>query len=231
MVMAEGRFHQSMDQKPSAMAEFARFLGYLIVPVLLLAGAMVGGFLDRAEPVSLLGALPLPRPVFEPGSWFTMGHVWVFGLFLIVNLTGRRHGAAVAFSALVLAGLGAALVWAYATYGDAHVLLPAEVIAALTDRTMVLAVALSVGIGLILNIVVFDLVRGRPWWKAPLLAPLFGGAAYAALFHLLASSLGGSYMERLVPHLIVVVLATLLMLVVYHALRSFIRPRAGYGGA
>lgn len=232
MVMAEGRFHESMDQKPSVMAEFMRFLGYLMLPTVLLVAAAVAGFLDRSTPVSLFGSLSFTGLRFDPGPWFSMGHVWVFALFMVVNLTGRRHGASVAFAAVAAAGALLALVWAYAAYGDAHIVMPADMIAALTNQTMVLAVALSVMVGLLVNIVVFDLVRGRPWWKAPLLAPLFGGAAMVALFHGLAGdALAGTYADKVVSHFVIVVLATLLMLVVYHALRSIIQPRSGYGGA
>ena len=232
MVMAEGRFHQSMDQKPSAMAEFLRFLGYLMMPTVLLLAAAVAGFLDRETPVSLLGSFSLVGLHFEPGSWFTLGHMWVFALFMIVNLTGRRYGASVASGSVALTGALLALAWGYAVFGDAHVIVPADMIAALSNQTMVLAVALSVAVGLLVNIVVFDLVRGRPWWKAPLLAPLFGGTAMVALFHALAGGmLAGSYADRVIPHLMVVVLATLAMLAAYHALRSVIQPRSGYGGA
>ncbi|MGD1932930.1 MAG: hypothetical protein ACFB0Z_00215 [Candidatus Phaeomarinobacter sp.] len=203
-----------------------------MIPTTLLLAAVVAGFLDRETPVSLLGSLSVTGLQFDPGNWFTLGHVWVFALFMIVNLTGRRHGASVATASVALAGALLGLVWGYAVFGDAHVVMPADMIVALGNQTMVLAVTLSVALGLLLNIVVFDLVRGRPWWKAPLLAPLFGGAAMVALFHALADSvLTGSYADRLVSHLAVVALATLLMVVVYHALRSVIQPRSGYGGA
>lgn len=232
MVMAEGRFHQSMDQKPSAMAEFARFLGSLMIPTVLLLAAAVAGFLDRDAPVSLVGSLSFTGLQFDPGNWFTLGHVWIFALFMVVNLTGRRHGASVTIASILAAAVILALIWAYAVFGDAHVVMPADMIAALGDQTIVLAVALSVSAGLLVNTVVFDLVRGRPWWKAPLLAPLFGGAVMVALFHALADSvLAGSFSDRAVAHFAIVVFATLFMLAVYHALRSIIRPRSGYGGA
>ncbi len=232
MVMAEGRFHQSMDQKPSAMAEFARFLGSLMIPTVLLLAAAVAGFLDRDTPVSLIGSLEAIGLQFDPGSWFTLGHLWVFSLFLLVNLIGRRHGASVTFASILAAACILAGVWAYAVLGDAHVVMPADMIAALSERTMVLAVALSVSVGLLVNTIVFDLVRGRPWWKAPLLAPLFGGAVMVVLFHALAGgALAGDFSDRAAAHFGIVVFATLFMLVVYHALRAIIQPRSGYGGA
>lgn len=232
MVLADSRFHQSMEQKPSVMADILRFLGQLLAPSVLLMAAMVMAFMARGDAVPLLGILSFNGMSPDAGSWFTMGHVWIFALFMLVNLSGRRDGAAVATGSLVVAAVGAAGVWAYATYGAAHVVLSADAIAALGNQTMVLAVALSVIVGLLVDIVVFDLVRGRPWWKAPLMAPLFGGAAFVVLFHALAgNALAGAYMDRVTTHMVLVVAATLLMVLVYHLLRSVIRPRAGYGGA
>lgn len=232
MVMADSRFHQSVEKKPSVLADIARFVGHLIVPTVLLVAACVAAFLDRETPVSLLGALSVVGLRVDAGTWFTMGHVWIFALFLVVNLTSRRHGAGVVFGAVFAAAALLGSVSAYACYGDAHVVLPADVIAALSNQTMILAVALSVITGLLVAVVLFDLVRGRPWWKAPLLAPLVGGGVFAALFHALAgTALEGAYGDRLATHMGIVVMATLLMLVIYHALRSIIRPAAGYGGA
>lgn len=232
MVMADSRFHQSMDHKPSVLAGALRFLGQLIVPALLLVAVAAFAFLDRGAPVSLIGATQVTGLSIDPGAWFTMAHVWVFALFLIVNLTGRRYGLPVAIGSLVLATGLIGGVWAYATYGDAHAVLPPQVLAAMSDPGLCLAVALSIVTGLLIDVVVFDLVRGRPWWKAPLLAPLFGGIAYAALFHGLAhDSLGGSFSDRFVTHLALVAFATLVMLVIYHVMRRMVPPAAGYGGA
>ena len=232
MVMADSRFHQSMDHKPSILAAVFRFLGQLVLPGLAFLVVAVLAFLDRDAPVSLIGAARVTGVDLTPGGWFTMAHVWILALFLVANLTGRRYGLPVTLGSLALATGLIAGFWAYATYGEAHVILPAPVLAAVSDTSLCIAVVLSVLTGLLINVVVFDLVRGRPWWKAPLLAPLFGGIAFAALFHGLANdTLGGDFGERFVAHLGIVAFATLVMLVIYHALRGMIPPAAGYGGA
>ncbi len=232
MVMAEGRIRHPMDERESRMSGVGRYLGRILVPGLALFAAAAAGFVSRGDEVPLFGALGVAGVQFDPGAWFTMGHIWILALFLILNLTGRRYGAGVAFGALMLAAAGCAGIWAYATFGAAQVIMPEAMIAALGDDRMVLAVSLSVLIGLLVDNVVFDLVRGRPWWKAPLLAPLFGGAVYVMLFHGLAGPLlGETWSERVVVHMGVFAVAVLLMVLVYHLLRPVIRPLPGYGGA
>lgn len=232
MVMADGRFHSHAERRDSRMAAAGRALSRMIAPGLVLLAVAAAGVAARGEPVSLFGAFAFAGLAFDPGAWFTLAQVWVFALFLAVNLIGRRYGAGVTTGAATLAFAVAGGIWAWAAFGSAHVILSAELIAALTAQPVVMAVFLSLGAGLLIAIVVFDLVRGRPWWKAPLLAPLLGGAAYVALFHALAAPVvDGTYGERVVTHMTIFAAAVLAMLVIYHVLRPAIRPLPGYGGA
>lgn len=246
MVMAEGRFHGSGGTGPGispghgagggvrggAVSGVLRGFGRAVLPALALLAAAAAGFAARNEPLSLFNLLSMAGLDVAARSWFTMGQVWVLVLFLIVNLTGRRFGAGVTAGAVALAFAIAGGVWAYAAYGAAHVVMPEPVIRALTAQPMVLALFVSLGAGLLIDIVIFDLVRGRPWWKAPLVAPFIGAAAYALLFHALAGPvLTGGYLDRVSAHLALLVPATLLMLLIYHLFRPVIRPLPGYGGA
>lgn len=232
MVMADGRFHPQADRREGRMAAAGRAVSRMIVPGLGLLAVAGAAFAWRGEPVSAFGALGFAGLAFDPGAWFTMAQVWVFGLFLGVTLIGRRYGAGTATGAAAFAFALCGAVWAYAAYGAAHTVLPPDTIAALTAQPMALAVAIGLAAGLLIAIVVFDLVRGRPWWKAPLFGPLLGGAAYAALFHALAAPvLDGGYGERVMTHMAIFAAAVLVMLVIYHVLRPVIRPLPGYGGA
>lgn len=237
MVMVDGRLDEAQYTRPQEqtagiMAGFLRFLRQIMVPTLVLCGLAVMAFVERSQPVSLLGVLSFSDASVDPGPWFTMGHIWLLAMFGIVNLTSRRYGAGAATGSVILTAAVLGGVWAYAAYGAAHVVLSEEMIGALVVQPMAYAMALSLVTGLLVAVVVFDLVRGRPWWKAPLLAPLIGGAVFVGLFHTLGdTALTGTFVERAVVHFAVVTFATLVMLVIYHMLRSLIPPAPGYGGA
>ena len=110
------------------------------------------------------------------GDWLTWGAFTYPLAFLVTDLTTRRHGAAA----------GRKVVFAGFLIGVA-----CSFVAAGLDATT-LRIALGSGIAFLtaqlLDVAVFERLRGGAWWRAPLVSSLIGSTVDTALFFTIAFS-------------------------------------------
>ncbi len=103
------------------------------------------------------------------GDWLTWGAFTYPVCFLVTDLTNRMHGAATA-RRVVYVGFAAAVVLS--------VLLATPRIAVASGLAFLAAQLLDVS--------VFDRMRRRAWWQAPLVSSMLGSAVDTALFFSIA---------------------------------------------
>ncbi len=111
---------------------------------------------------------------FQFGNWLTWGAFTYPFAFLVTDVMNRVHGAAAA-RRVVVAGFLVGLV--------------CSMIAAGMDRTT-LRITLGSGLAFLtaqlLDVAIFDWLRHKTWWKAPLISTLFGSAVDTLLFFSIA---------------------------------------------
>jgi uncharacterized PurR-regulated membrane protein YhhQ (DUF165 family) len=115
------------------------------------------------------------------GQWLTWGaFVYPFA-FLVTDLANRLHGPAVA-RRLVLAGfatgIACSLVGTQVTGPDGP----------LVTLRIALASGTAFLVAQLLDVAVFDRLRHRVWWQAPLASTLIGASVDTALFFSIAFS-------------------------------------------
>ncbi|MBF5078873.1 VUT family protein [Paracoccus sp. NBH48] len=107
---------------------------------------------------------------FTVATWLTWGAFTYPLAFLVTDVMNRVHGAAAA-RRVVLAGFVTGVVW--------------SLIAAGMDATT-LRIAIASGAAFLaaqmVDVQVFDTLRGGPWWRAPLVSTLLGSALDTVLF-------------------------------------------------
>ncbi|WP_421860259.1 hypothetical protein [Parvibaculum sp.] len=214
--------------RPGAVSRFVTAIVRLILPVLALCGALVLCFYLRDIPVPELDRLREVDPLLDPSSWLNWGFLVLPLVFFVLNLTSRRYGAALTLTASLLAWLllAGGIFWAVRE----------GFIAGFEQEIAPYALAASfvgaMAVGQLVNILLFDRLRGIPWWKAPFLAAFAGGAAFAIVFNTRPAmvwdeELGGRLAVEAAIHFtwaLVQLLPTLM-------LRRTIRPLPGFGGA
>ena len=125
---------------------------------------------------------------FRLGDWLTWGALTYPFAFLVTDLANRLHGAAAARK-VVLAGFVAGLVCSVI-----GTLIQGEFGPLVTWR-----IALGSGIAFLtaqlLDVAIFDRLRQRTWWKAPLVSSLIGSAVDTALFFSIAFSAAFVWLE------------------------------------
>ena len=196
---------------PNGLVRGVRAVVRMIVPVVALLGVLVLADFESNQAVTLFdGLFPANQPQLQPGYWLTNGHFFVALMFLVLNLTNRRYGAAYATAqvALVWLILGG-LVYYYFAYSDqpftTRPLPPVR-----TSAAFVVALLTAQ----FLSISIFDWTRGRPWWRAPLYATLWGSAAFCSVFYPAAKyGIGVPWINQMVTHFGLMVLMSFLMLI------------------
>ena len=125
---------------------------------------------------------------FLLGPWLTWGAFTYPFAFLVTDVMNRVHGAAVARKVVFagfLTGVACSLVGTQIV-GDAGPL-------------VTLRIALGSGIAFLtaqlLDVAIFDRLRGGRWWRAPLVSTVIGSAADTALFFGIAFSAGLAFFE------------------------------------
>ena len=103
------------------------------------------------------------------GDWLTWGAFTYPVCFLVTDLTNRMHGAATARQ-VVYVGFAAAVVLS---------------IVLATPRIAV-ASGLAFLVAQLLDVSIFDRMRRRIWWQAPLVSSMLGSAVDTALFFSIA---------------------------------------------
>lgn len=214
--------------RPGPVSRFLTALIRLILPVVALCAAFLLSFYLRDEPVPELGFLRDADPLLDPSGWLNWGFLVLPLVFVVLNLSSRRYGAALTLTAALIAWLvlGAGIYWAIeeGLIGDFEQEIAPYALAASFTGAM--------AVGQLVNILLFDWLRGIPWWKAPFLAAFFGGVAFAVLFNtrpamVWDAELGG----RLAVEAGIQFIWAFGQLLPTQMLRRTVRPLPGFGGA
>jgi len=201
------------------IADAARAVLRIVVPVLGLTAAQAALFLYMATPVPYLSG--------TAEHWMMISTLLLPVPFLAIHLTNRRYGPAYAFAQVVVAFAVLAAITLFA--GDImHRMLPA---AALPDVREAVAFVVAFVLSGFLSIVAFDGSRGPRWWTAPLVGSIIGALSFTPVFF------PAAYIGTSLPwfdHMLVVtgVLCggAIAMLVPYWLLRRVVQPLPGFGG-
>lgn len=214
--------------RPGAVSRFITALVRLIVPVIALVAVFALAFSLRDEPVPELAFLADIDPVLDTSGWMNWGYLLLPLLFFVLNLTSRRYGAALTLSASLVAWLliGGGIGWLL------HSGAVADFEASFASYTLAGSFLGALAFAQLVNILLFDWLRGIPWWKAPFFAALVGGLAFSIVFntrpaHVWDMELGGRLAVEAGLHFS----WALAQLLPTYLLRSAIRPLPGFGGA
>ncbi|EKE44191.1 hypothetical protein OCGS_1707 [Oceaniovalibus guishaninsula JLT2003] len=118
---------------------------------------------------------------FLYGQWLTWGAFTYPLAFLVTDLTNRLHGPAAA-RRVVMAGFGAGLVCSVI---GTQIIGPEGPL--VTGRIALASATAFLGAQM-LDVTLFDRLRGGRWWRAPLVSSLVGSALDTALFFSIAFS-------------------------------------------
>lgn len=215
-------------RRPGFFVRFVTALVRLILPVLALTGTFALVYYLRDVPVPELAALGEIDPVLDPSDWMNWGYLVLPLVFFVLNLTSRRYGAALTLTASLVAWLliAGGIVW----------LINAQVVedfeAAFASYSLAGSFLGAIAFAQLVNILLFDWLRGIPWWKAPFWAALLGGLAFSIVFntrpaHVWDMAMGGRLIVEAGLHFS----WALVQLLPTYLLRSTVRPLPGFGGA
>ncbi|MBX3445150.1 MAG: VUT family protein [Parvibaculaceae bacterium] len=214
--------------RPGVFSRFVTAVIRLIFPVVALVASLALAFSLRDEPVPELAFLADIDPLLDTSDWMNWGYIVLPLVFFVLNLTSRRYGAALALTASLLAWLliGGGIVWLL------HAGLIEDFEASFAPYALAGSFLGAIAFAQLVNILLFDWLRGIPWWKAPFLAALFGGLAFSVVFntrpaHVWDMELGGRLAVEAALHLS----WALAQLLPTYLLRSAVRPLPGFGGA
>ncbi len=115
------------------------------------------------------------------GQWLTWGAFTYPFAFLVTDLTNRLQGSAAA-RRVVLAGFAVGVVCS---------LIGTQIMGEfgpLVTLRVAIASALAFLCAQLLDVAVFDRLRGSAWWRAPLISTLLGASVDTALFFSIAFS-------------------------------------------
>lgn len=214
--------------RPGAVTRFLTAVVRLILPTLALCGTFLLSFHLRDVPVPELTRLREIDPLLDPSDWLNWGFLVLPLVFFVLNLSSRRYGAALTLTAALLAWLFLAggIFWA----------IREGLIGSFEQEIAPYAIAASftgaMAVGQLVNILLFDWLRGIPWWKAPFFAAFAGGTVFAIVFNTRPAmvwndELGG----RLAVEAAIQFTWALAQLLPTLMLRRTIRPLPGFGGA
>lgn len=214
--------------RPGFFSRLITALVRLIVPTIALCAAFAAAFLLRDLPVAEARYLAAIDPRLDATEWLTWGHVALPAVFFVLNLTSRRYGPALTLTVAFVTwfALGGLIGWAVyegiiANFEEEFAAYP---VAASFVGAMVVAQ--------LVNALVFDWVRGIPWWKAPFLAALAGGIVFSIVFNMQPTATWENELAaRLLVEAGLYLSWALLQLLPTSMLRRTIRPLSGFGGA
>lgn len=213
--------------RPGFFARLVTMMVRLIVPVIALGAALLVAYLLREMPVAEVRHLAALDARLDASAWLTWGLLVLPSVFFILNLTSRRYGPALTLTAALVTWvlIGCALFWALR---DGLIVDFEQEVAPYPEAAAVVG---ALAMAQLVNILIFDWVRGIPWWKAPFLAALIGGLAFSTAFSMRPTA---SWDEALIARLIVEAGLyfswALLQLLPTGMLRRTIRPLSGFGG-
>lgn len=214
--------------RPGIFSRFVTALVRLILPVLALTGTFALAYSLRDVPVPELAILADIDPILDPAAWMNWGYLVLPLVFFVLNLTSRRYGAALTLTASLVAWLliAGGIVWLI----HAQVIGDFEV--AFASYSLAASFLGAFAFAQLVNILLFDWLRGIPWWKAPFWAAFVGGLAFSIVFntrpaHVWDMALGGRLMVEAAIHFS----WALAQLLPTYLLRSAVRPLPGFGGA
>ncbi|MGB0659283.1 MAG: queuosine precursor transporter [Mangrovicoccus sp.] len=122
------------------------------------------------------------------GSWLTWGAFTYPFAFLVTDLMNRLHGAQKARQ----------VVWAGFAVGVICSLIGSQIHGEF-GPLVTLRIALGSGLAFLtaqlLDVAIFDRLRSRAWWQAPLASTLIGASLDTALFFFIAFSASLSWIE------------------------------------
>jgi hypothetical protein len=125
---------------------------------------------------------------FLAGPWLTWGAFTYPFAFLVTDLTNRVHGAAAA-RRVVLAGFAVGLLCSLIGTRIAGEFGP------LVTWRVALGSALAFLVAQLLDVAIFDRLRRRAWWRAPLMSSLIGSSVDTALFFTVAFAASLAWIE------------------------------------
>lgn len=214
--------------RPGPVSRFVTTLIRLVFPVLSLCAAFLLSFYLRDVPAPELAALGQIDPLLDPSDWINWGFIVLPSVFFILNLSSRRYGAALTLTAALVAWLVLAggIFWANREG------LIANFEEDISPYTLAASFTGAMAVGQLVNILLFDWLRGIPWWKAPFFAAFVGGTVFSIVFNtrpamVWDAELGGRLAVEAGIHFIWAVGQLLPTL----TLRRTIRPLPGFGGA
>lgn len=214
--------------RPGFVSRLVTSIVRLVLPVLVLCGTFALAFCLRDKPVPELAVLARLDPQLDPTSWLNWGLLILPLVFLVLNLTSRRYGPALTLTSALLSWLviGAAIIWAVrdGLIGDFEAQVAPYAVAASFVGAMAVAQ--------LVNILLFDWLRGIPWWKAPLFAAFAGGLVFSIVFNTRPAIVWDQALGmRLVVEAAIQLSWAVAQLLPTWALRRTIRPLPGFGGA
>ena len=125
---------------------------------------------------------------FPMGLYLTWGALTYPFSFLVNDITNRLHGANAA-RRVVLVGFVAGLVCsAIGTQINGE-------FGPLVTMRIAIGSATAFLVGQLLDVSIFDRLRRREWWRAPLISTLFGSTIDSAIFFTIAFSMSLSFLE------------------------------------
>jgi hypothetical protein len=200
----------------------------LMLPVLVLIGAYALAYGARSYAIILFDNQAfLGQAGLAPSGWLTLSHLVILLAFFVVMLTNRMYGPSYALLQIALSwtlmGLVILFGWSWVTQ-----YLPQLGTAPDLSASWRYLGALA-GAHLI-SIILFDSMRGRPWWRAPLFGGLAGAVALPLLFWGMSYQQGTPFISALVLDVALKVAVAFTLLIPYGLLRPIAKPRDGFGG-
>jgi len=223
-------FHRPQTRRGSERTTRAlRTITRLVIPVIGLLTVLFWADFTSSTPITWFDSyFHVADPRLRPSAWLTGGHLMLTLMFLVLNLTNRRYGPGIAAGQVIVSWVLLAALISYQFY-DSDRSLNAQILP--PPRTCVSFIG-ALLFAQFTTINVFNWTRGRPWWRAPLYAALWGSAAFCFVFYPSARyGLGVPWVNEMITYFGFMAVAAFLMLIPYKALRATIKPLPGLGGA
>lgn len=224
--------YRAEQEEESFFVVIARGFGHavrLVLPVTSLLLALALSYQTMGIYVTVFDRFfPAEQWYLHPGYWLTAGHFILPWSFFAIILTNRAYGAGYAAAQVLI-------TWTLIIGGYLFLAPGLEAVAAaslIPPMRVTTAFLAGIIIGQLVCIYIFDQVRGRPWWRAPLYSALYGSLFFCVIYYS-ASKLGveAVWFNKLAVDLAVKVGMAMVMLLPYAILRPLIRPLPGFGGA
>lgn len=217
-----------MASRPCRLQTMLGAMLRILVPVMMMIGTYGLSYFAYAIPLSafddqaLLGQAGL-----FPSHWLSAGHITIMIAFFIVMMMNRLFGPAYALLITVLSWSAVAAFVYFGWPSCAPALsLPAQAPQWPTAMPFVIAL----GTAHLAGIIVFDALRGRPWWRAPLIGSLTAAVVLPVLDWIVGRSQDSFLISSVTLDLVIKVATALILVVAYGFLRPLARPRSGFGG-